>query len=727
MTRALTYVEIDVPSFVETSPETTSTYRFAQDVGYLPDTIEAIPSIVSVSFSPARISLGENLGERASLTIAFRDHRHIMAGEDYDSGTFWGKWRGRYGTRLRGRSVRWITGTTDQTLAEMTTNHFIVDSVSGPTPQGVYTIVAKDILKIADGDRAQAPVLSQGFCTGNVTAAVNATVTLNPAGIGDSEYPTTGYVAIGGEEICEFTRLDSPESDTLTLITRGEFGTTAQTHEAGDRVQLVLYYQGEDPADIIYDLLVNYAGIDASYIPLSTWQTETAAYLNRLYTAVIAEPVSINKLLSEIIEQAALALWWDPVEELLRLRVLRQISTESATFSEDNTLRGSLTAKEQPATRISQIWTYFGQRNPLEPLDEPNNYRSCELTVDLEAETDYGSAAIKKIYSRWIPFGGRDVATRLNTLLMSRYVDPPRKFTLKTFRHGEIQPQLGSGYYLTSWSLQESDGTPDTVPTMITRLNARNDAFEIEAEEMIFTDYNQTDLTDRVIIIDSDINNIDLKTLHDSIYPEITGLESPAQSLTVYITSGVIVGSDSAGEPAFDVGSWPVGFPITIYVRGRIQGKGGDGGRSAEVIGYPGEAGGVALYTRYAVDLILNEGDGEIYGGGGGGGGGHDTATNGGGGGGGGAGKTPGNGGSGYGGGEAGEAGTTEAGGLGGDGISPPKGAGGDGGDPGQSGEAGDGTGGVTGGAGGTAGNAIDGVSYVTKTGVGDIQGGEVN
>lgn len=724
--KALTYIEIDVPAFVETSPATETTYRFAQDVGYLPRNIEAIPSIASVSFSPAVISLGKNLGERASLTVTFKDHRHIMAGESFNSGTFWGKWRGRYGTRLRGRSLRWISGTLGQTISEMTTNHFIIDSVSGPTPRGIYTIVAKDVLKIADGDRAQAPVLSQGFCTANVTDAVDAVVTLSPSGIGDSEYPATGYVAIGGEEICAFTRLESPESDRLTLTERGLFGTAAQSHEAGDRVQLVLYYQGEDPADIIYDLLVNYAGVNADYISLSNWQTETASYLNRLYTAVIAEPVSISTLLSEIIEQAALALWWDPIQQLLRLRVLRQISTNTAIFNEDNTIEGSLSSSEQPGTRISQIWTYFAQRNPLEPLDEPNNYRSCEVTVDLEAEADYGSPAIKKIFSRWIPFGGRDIATRLNALLMSRYVDPPRKFGLKTFRHGAITPQLGEGYYLQSWSFQESDGTADNVPVMITRLNARPDVFDFEAEEMIFTSYDDVDLTDRVIIIDSNINNVNLKTLHDSLYPEITGIESPEQTLTVYITSGVIVGSDASSQPAFDVGSWPVGFVPTIVVQGRIQGKGGDGGDGALKNGSPedGEDGSIALYTRSDITLDLSSGSGEVFGGGGGGGGGDDYWHDAGsssqveqaGGGGGGAGSVPGAGSE-----VDGDPGTTEAGG---EGQGSVKHGGGDGGDPGEDG----GTGiGDNPGDGGTAGAAIDGISYVSKIGVGDIRGDEVN
>ena len=107
MTKALTYVEIDIPAFTQNSPPnsplTMQTYRFAVDAGYLPfATIDAIPSIRDVSIDPAMVSLGQDIGQRATVTVTFKDHRHIFAGEAFSSGTFWGKFRARYGLKLRG-------------------------------------------------------------------------------------------------------------------------------------------------------------------------------------------------------------------------------------------------------------------------------------------------------------------------------------------------------------------------------------------------------------------------------------------------------------------------------------------------------------------------------------------------------------------------------------------------------------------------------------------------
>jgi hypothetical protein len=706
MSKSLTYIEIDVPSFVGTSPETIVTYRFSKPTAYSPRDIEAIPSMASLSFSPARISLGENLGERASLKITFKDHKHIFDAEEFDSGTFWGKWRARHGTKLRGRTLRWYQGLLGQTLEQMEVRQFIIDSTNGPTPSGEYSIVAKDILKLADNDRAQAPLLSDGYLVSGIDT-VETSISLTPTGIGDAEYPASGYVAIGGSEICSFTR----SGNNLTIV-RGQLGTDASEHDSGERVQLVLIYTAEDPGDIIKDLLVNYANISADFIPISAWNTETGSFLQTLYSAVISEPESVNKLVSELIEQAALALWWEPMTPELRLKVLRKIATDVDLYSPNNTLEGTLQISEQPGTRISQIWTYYGQRNSLKPVEDTDNYRSVAITVDLESETEYGGPAIKKIFSRWIPFGARTVALRLNELLLSRYVDPPRTCTFALWRYGSEDPTLGGGYRLESWCLQTIDGAPTDMPIQITRVNPTEDRYEVQADEMLAAEIAAVDLSNRIIIIDSNVYNINLKDLHDQIYPEIEGGESPEITLTVYIEEGVIIGSKNTSWSAFFVGGWGDPPPITIYCRGRIQGMGGRGG-DGSVDAHPqnGSPGGGALQVEHPITLVLNDGNGEIWGGGGGGAGAGVTGS-GGGGGGGGAGSDPGDGGA-AGFTDPGEPGTTDSGGGGGSGDA------GDGGDPGQAG------GSSPQATGGAAGYAIYGIGNVNKIGSGDIRGSE--
>jgi hypothetical protein len=323
--------------------------------------------------------------------VTFGDHRHTMNGEPFGQGTFWGKWRARYGQKLRGCPVRLIRGVVGQALESMAVRHFFIESTDGPTPAGTYTIVAKDLLKFLDGNRAQAPRLSNGRLAGAIDDNDTAVV-LQPIGVGNLEYPASGHICLGGKEIVAFTRA----GDNLTL-TRAQLGSLPQSHNTGDRAQLVLHYPGNDAADIISDLEQTYGEIDPSYIPLADWQAETAAHLGgALYARAITEPTAVNKLVSELIADAALAHWWDERARLPRLQVLREIATDAETFDEGSLLEGSLQVRDQPEKRISQRWVYFGQRDPTDRGEAEDNYRGVLAVVDLARQAEYGSPIIDK-------------------------------------------------------------------------------------------------------------------------------------------------------------------------------------------------------------------------------------------------------------------------------------------------------------------------------------------
>jgi hypothetical protein len=530
----------------------------------------------------------------------------------------------------------------------------------------------------------------------------------------------------------DFTVPDVPpdmglaNSDSVTITARAQLGTTAQAHSSGDRVQQVTQYVSMDPADILYDLLVHYAAIPKEYIDLDAWQLETQTYLQRVYTAYIADPVAVKTLVSELIQQAALVLWWDDVARQIRLQVLRNILTTATRFSPGNSMKSALKAADQPEKRISQVWTYYGQRNPLVPLDNVDNFRSTEATIDVTAEANYQTSAIKKIFSRWIPFGGRSIAQRLNLLQLGRYTVPPRKMTFEVLRHGTFNVSLGQGLRLEAWNIQDATGAASDAPLQVTRLNPAADRYIAESEEVLFTNFDPEDLSNRTIIIDGPVNNVNMRTLHDTIYPAPVDADVGYVTVTCRVEDNVIVGSTSTATYAFKTGNWPTGLDLVLQVRGRIQGRGGDGGPGGNAIqpnaGTPGGAGlpgGPALEATVAIDLDYQ--NGEIWSGGCGGSGGPGTVSqgfftfwNGGRGGSGGAGSDPGAGGAaGVGStisGQAGLPGTTEAGGA-------ASGNGAAGGGPGLAG-------GASSASGGAAGVSIEGyTAFVTVTAAGDLRG----
>jgi hypothetical protein len=125
----------DLPNFTEEI----ITIRFAKPADYLDGTeIDAIPAITSVELTPAMISLGEDLGQRASLNVSFRDFPWSDTGAGFDPyyaersydpfqrGTFWPKWRARQ-PYLRGKAIRVIRGFVGQALADMETRHYVIE------------------------------------------------------------------------------------------------------------------------------------------------------------------------------------------------------------------------------------------------------------------------------------------------------------------------------------------------------------------------------------------------------------------------------------------------------------------------------------------------------------------------------------------------------------------------------------------------------------------------
>ena len=495
---------LDRPNFNDV-PET---LRFVQPTDYLPQSIEAIPSLRGVMITPSVVSLGHDLGERAQVAAVFEDHSWPDTGpggdkyisdrsyNPFDQGSFWGKFRARH-PFLRGRKMRIIRGNVGDAVGAMTTRHYRVDSIDGPSMAGKFVLKASDPLKFADGPRAMAPKVSNGYLASSVNA-ITGQLRLSPSGIGDLEYPTTGYLNIGGKEVVQ----PNWRVSDLCGVTRAAYNTAGVAHAAEDRVQLCLRFNNDAPQTIIADLLQDFAGVASAEIPISDWTAEANAYaINANYSALITEPTSVRLLVSEVIEQAGLFMWWNDINEEINLRVLRPIPVSADRITADNVVEGTLTVMERPSERISQVWTYFAQVNPLLPVGDKDNYLSVSAAVNLQAEPDYGSPSIRVITSRWIPnvvgggILGRSVAERLNQLYLSRFKDSPRRFQFSLIRDDNITVSLGDGYRLESHIIQDPSGASVSVPIQITSLISSDTRQEVEAEEMLFdTTLNIVDL-----------------------------------------------------------------------------------------------------------------------------------------------------------------------------------------------------------------------------------------
>ncbi len=382
--------------------ETTQDLWFVEPSETLPELPGLVfPVLQTVSTRATELNPGARfanvsaLGKRAEITITVADFIHHDRGVDpyyadrdkQPAGTFWARWLAR-NPSYSGTVVELYT-IVDGTLS--LPEVYEIDSIS-TISAGAVQIVAKDVLRM--GYDSTAPATSLGKITTDMTA-VQTTVTIDaPDG-----YPASGVVLIGNE-LMDFTRAGA----VLTLV-RGQYKTTAETHSVNDLAQVCLVYDSQKTTDIIYDLLVNFGGVDPAYIDLPAWQADESRWMpaTRL-SRIIVKPEKIEKLISSICEQTLALIWFDQELQQIRFRpnqpgVTRRILTDSTHL-----LDSGVTVTRDDTPRVNVVRVYYDKRAPLDD-DVAENYSRVQITVASDEVFRRYDQRIKyrDILASWLP------------------------------------------------------------------------------------------------------------------------------------------------------------------------------------------------------------------------------------------------------------------------------------------------------------------------------------
>lgn len=409
------------------------TYRFSTDEVVKPLSLNAFPVIIKKpTITPARLEIENGIGQRGAISISLSDFIHNDEGIDpYKNnrllpvqGTFFSRLR-RRNPFYQDREFKIITGyILDGLIVDTTTRLYLINKFDGSNKNGVYTITAKDILKLVEDSSALFPEPLE-VLTGGVISAGSTTVLLRT---GDGlKMPATGKVKIDSE-IISYTGVST---DTLTGCIRGNWNSTAATHAANTNVNLVRSYAGVNVVNIIYDLLVNYAGVNPSYIPFSDnpllpdeWDNEKANWLasNNL-TSLIAEPTKISELIKQLSIQNSLSLWWNEKEQKIKMSAtsIALANQTPETFNDiKHILADSLDIKEDLEHRLSQIWIYFNSIDYTKSFDDIENYSNVKIYSNplVELPELYGKENIRIIYANWL----RDANSSIVSTIASRLI-----------------------------------------------------------------------------------------------------------------------------------------------------------------------------------------------------------------------------------------------------------------------------------------------------------------
>jgi hypothetical protein len=409
-------------------------------IDYLYQPALDIPALVSYQTAPTVLNVASGsrdkgpLGYRAVCQVNIKDFPWNDVGTDpyvstrdyvpEQQGSFWTKWLARNPYHV-GYTLNIYEGYIGQPLSAMTRREYVIEKIDHGK-DGV-SITAKDVLRKVTDTNLTAPYLSRGELAAAMTdVATDCTV----AGAVLGDYPTAGYLRINSEIIQYAERYETTSGNIyFGTLTRAVAGTAASAHNQNDRVQRVIYYNATPFHEILYDLFVTWGGIPASYIDFDAWGLEKSTYRSDYnFTAFIAEPTKIDDLAGEVCLQALVNVWWD---ERIQKIVMRAVKPEQSPYlltDDDAIVAGSLTFREKPEERASQVHVYYLQRSPIPGVTEKTNYSRASVYIDVLKQVQYGGEPqIREIYCRFLQ--SQALANGLAQSYLDRFSDVRREVT----------------------------------------------------------------------------------------------------------------------------------------------------------------------------------------------------------------------------------------------------------------------------------------------------------
>lgn len=565
----------------ENFDKTVKTYRFCDRNAAIPVGINAIPLVKTVSFASQEITPNKGLGVRGSVRTSFIDapwpdteidpYFEERSYKSDEQGTFWGKFKARnpyYENRILRVRRGYLTPIFD--WDNFVNSVYIIDQFIGISKNDDVTIVAKDLLKLADDKKALFPKPSNGRLSADISNT-DTSFTLVPSGVG-SEYKTNGLLSISGE-VMVYTRT----GDTFTLG-RGASNTVAEAHTADDTAQEVGIFDDEKIQDVIYELLTSYSGINADYIDKDAWDDESAAYLAGVWNAEITEPTGINTLIGELTEQGLCKIWWDELEQQIRFRAVKPLPLDLFILTdESHFLSKTIDVKTDTTQRVATVLIYFAQKKPTEKLDDLKNYELRVATPDLEAASDlqYGTNPFKKIYSRWFKKTSLGRVNALADSLIKTYRDAPRiiEFNLVP----ALQLKVGDLFMAETRKIQTVSGAIERVPfEVVFAQPTDNDDIKYKAQE-VSVNIPISNRYDIPILDDEDVN------LYDYFVNEF-GVPDQGITVNFEILEDVFITGSTVSNYALTVdGRWPADVTLNLAIYGFVAGLGGNGGDGARI------------------------------------------------------------------------------------------------------------------------------------------------
>lgn len=572
-----------------------------------------------VNKSSGEVDPGESIGTRSSIKIEISDQVHsdygIVSYPDRRSsnGTMFGKLLAR-NPYFNGLEILYREGFRDSgsySLPDFKEELFIIDSAN--LSGGTFSINALDPLILTEDKKAQIPVSSAATL---VLAMTGATTTFS--------YSNASNYYFGSMSSVIWVRIDSEvikctvSGATQLTVTQRGYRSTQKDHSAGATIQDCVVYQSTHGINIIRDMLINYTTIPAAYI--GTYSGVISSLSSFTFSEVILHtPKPVKDLIDLFVKLGNLTFYFDTVNQDIVIDYVPETEIESIIIDQAIDIKSGSVAVDDNIknqwTRVPILWAPY---DVTSDSDEKFQFRYMPINTNVESQANLKSPNEKKI-TKFPILSESSSDSLIATSYASRVIEsnylPPRiiNLTLDASKVGVVSGgnvSLGRIVSLATNESQDKDGNPISELYQVLRLNG--DAFRgIQAKLKRYQ--LQTPST-----IDYTISTNQINFNLASVFAPAAG------TYTIYISPGVIIGSNTTSSPAFTTGSQSAGVEFIIINRGSILGMGGNGADAGIVSGTtysPASDGGVGGDAFNAtVNCTIDNGSGLIWSGGGGGG-----------------------------------------------------------------------------------------------------------
>lgn len=610
----------------------------------VPQDIQAWSGLQKISFSEAEVDPGESMGKRGKVSVTILDSLDDSGSWDFVTVPYADR-RTSLGTRfkkliarcgwLENRAMQVLTGfdSLPVDLDNFVTRNYIIDDFQ-INNDNTITISGLDPLILTEDKKSKAPVESAGKLSTDITDASTDFTLIDAL---DFEYGSLGetvYIRFDSEVIeCEVTG-----ALTFDILTRHfkQPDTQQKDHEINTTAQAVVAYENVHVVDIIVDLLTNYTNTPSQYIGDYTDTKNLIPTI--LLTAYLSKPKAVKDLINELIKHGDLIMWFDQELAQIQIKTVPEFNAEAIEYNEASNIGiDTFKVKRNIDKQFTRAPVYWGSVDITKDSGEENFAIGVNI-INAALEFPDGLAdtnSKKELFSRWLEnnLDQNQIGSAMSNRAITRANNPPLDVTFDADAGdvGELETgervELGTILNVSTGEILDKTGAPTSQLYQVLKINPTDITamtYEIKARRYQLP-INQADFD---FVIDTDKEDYDLST----------EFAPTAGAYSILINVGVTIGQIGA-IAAMTTGAQAAGVSLTIVNRGRILGRGGDGGDGGSVTvpnpndlqvslsfnGNDGTVGGDAL--NVTVPVTIDNGSGFIFSGGGGGGGSQSTAS----------------------------------------------------------------------------------------------------